>query len=88
MWSDWKPEVVDRDFAQLSKNGVRIMRIFPLWSDFQPIHQLYTAQGRVKEIAFQNSPLPNTEVGKNGVPQAALDKFKTVAGLRWSASWG
>ena len=37
MWSDWRPDVVERELAELSKYGVRVMRVFPLWSDFQPL---------------------------------------------------
>ncbi len=38
MWAQWDEAVVDRDFAELVKYGVRSLRVFPNWRDFQPIH--------------------------------------------------
>lgn len=81
MWSDWRPEVIEKDFQQLSENGITVIRIFPLWPDFQPIVQLYTAKGAEKEIAFADGPLPPTGVGANGMSEEALQKFQVVADL-------
>ena len=81
MWSDWKPEVVDEDFAQLEKIGVRVIRIFPLWPDFQPIVQFRRASGVEKEIAFANGPLPATGVGASGMSEEALQHFQVAADL-------
>ena len=36
MWSNFSAEEVDADFAALKSAGVNTVRIFPLWSDFQP----------------------------------------------------
>ncbi len=41
MWRNFDENVVDKDFALLSKNGVDTVRIFPLWSDFQPIKNVF-----------------------------------------------
>jgi hypothetical protein len=81
MWSDWRPEVVDKDFQQLSENGITVIRIFPLWPDFQPIVQLYGAKGTEKGIAFADGPLPPTGAGADGMSEAALEKFQVAADL-------
>ncbi len=41
MWKEYDPEVIEKDLTALEKNGVRVMRIFPNWRDFQPIYRLY-----------------------------------------------
>ena len=81
MWSNWKPDIVENDFKQLSENGIRVIRIFPLWPDFQPIVQLYKNMGIEKEIAFADGPLPPTGVGANGMSEESLKKFEIAADL-------
>ena len=41
MWRNWNEENVDNDFRLLSEIGVKIIRVFPLWCDFQPIKKMY-----------------------------------------------
>ena len=36
MWHDWDAGVVEADIKRLAEAGVDVMRVFPLWSDFQP----------------------------------------------------
>ena len=40
MYQDWKPEVVEEDFRKMAEINMQMIRIFPLWSDFQPISVL------------------------------------------------
>jgi beta-galactosidase len=81
MWSDWLPEIVENDFKQLSENGISVIRIFPLWPEFQPIVQLYSGEGKEKEIAFSDGPLPPSGAGANGMSEVALQKFEVVTRL-------
>ena len=37
MWHNWSEEAVEKDFAALKEAGMNTVRIFPLWSDFQPV---------------------------------------------------
>lgn len=60
MWRDWRPDIIEQDFKQLSENGIKVLRVFPLWPDFQPIHKIYTAGGKTKYVALKNGqPLPS-----------------------------
>ena len=34
MWSRWRPDIVEKELEELAKNGVQVMRVFPLWPDF------------------------------------------------------
>jgi hypothetical protein len=58
MWSNWEPETVDKELAALSANKVTVMRVFPLWSDFQPLTGDCFAGGRYRSYRFRdNKPL-------------------------------
>ena len=60
MWSQWRPDVIEKELAELSRNGVEVMRVFPLWSDFQPLTGDCFAGGRYRSYRFRdNRPLPN-----------------------------
>lgn len=50
MWSNWDESVVESDFKLLSENRLKTLRVFPLWSDFQPLTVHYGEFGTVKEI--------------------------------------
>ena len=82
MWRDWRPEVVEKDFQQLAENGIRVIRVFPLWPDFQPIHKVYGGGGSVKYIGFANEqPLPATGPGASGMSEEQLRRFEVLATL-------
>lgn len=81
MWRNWQPEVVEADLKQISESGMQVIRVFPLWPDFQPIYQFYSGGGSLKEIRFKDGPLPGTGPGKDGVSEEALAHFKQFADL-------
>jgi hypothetical protein len=81
MWSDWRPEVVEADFKLLAAAGLRVLRVFPLWSDFQPIHLLRDYQSRAREYRFGEEPLPDDPVGQAGVSAVMLERFEEFAAL-------
>ena len=37
MWRNWDGAQVEKDLAALKATGVDVMRVFPLWQDFQPL---------------------------------------------------
>ncbi len=86
MWSDWNPTIVERDLAIFASCGMNILRVFPLWPDFQPIEALYTASGMLKEFRFGETPLPDTEEGRAGVSIEAIKRFEEF--LRISEKYG
>lgn len=82
MWRDWRPEVIDKDFRQLAANGIRVLRVFPLWPDFQPIQKVYGGGGSVKYVGFADGqPLPTTGVEANGLSEEQLKHFEVLATL-------
>ena len=75
MWHDWKPEVIDKDFELLAKSKVKVVRAFPLWSDFQPIKMHYTQAGNLKEIRMGEDLPPFTPEGNSGISPVMLERF-------------
>ena len=59
MWSSWRPDVVEKEIGELAKNGVTVMRVFPLWSDFQPLTGVCAAGGSYRYYLQNNKPLAN-----------------------------
>ncbi|MFI4910947.1 MAG: hypothetical protein ACIAQZ_04700 [Sedimentisphaeraceae bacterium JB056] len=50
MWSRWDEAIVEADFKLLSEKGLKTLRVFPLWPDFQPLNVLYGEFGAAKEV--------------------------------------
>lgn len=59
MWKNWDRETVEADFAALEAVGVRYLRVFPNWRDFQPIHKQYQWGNKFRCYVFgeQESPM-------------------------------
>lgn len=88
MWSDWRPDVVRADLAKLAANGLQVLRVFPLWSDFQPIVQLRGGGGRPVEFRFGEEPLPTDPVGRAGVSVVMLERFAEFCAIAEEAGLG
>ncbi len=50
MWKYWDEDSVRRDLKELSKYGVKYLRVFPNWRDFQPVQTLFGQGGREREF--------------------------------------
>ena len=81
MWRKWDAKAVDEDLRVLAANGFRILRVFPNWADFQPIHACYLSSDnfdKVNETRMFDSeePLPDTPCGRAGVDERMVEHFK------------
>ncbi len=74
MWREWDETVIEKDFKILSENGINVLRIFPLWPDFQPITKLYGPNGSY-HYGFKDGILPETSAGKNGIDEVMMQRF-------------
>jgi hypothetical protein len=81
MWSDWRADVVEEDLKQLAEAGIQVMRVFPLWPDFQPLTLLKGGGGQPVEFRLGEAPLPYDEAGQAGVSPTAIAHFNEFAGL-------
>lgn len=80
MWRDWRPESIEKDLETLEKCGVTVLRVFPTWSDFQPIVEIHTAgpdfaAQHETRMMLDERPLPDTPAGRAGLDETMLERF-------------
>lgn len=46
MWRDWDARRVEKDLDLLASHGMTVLRVFPLWPDFQPLTAEYGIRGK------------------------------------------
>lgn len=76
MWRRFDESVVRADLAFLARYGVKTIRVFPLWPDFQPIEKVLCAAS--DEIRVGDRPLP---AGASGLDEAMLDRFRILLNI-------
>lgn len=74
MWRNWDEAVVEDDLKKLAGCGVECLRVFPLWSDFQPISSYINGAGR-NEMRINDKPLDKSPEGIAGVDPVMIDRF-------------
>lgn len=75
MWRNWDKQVVKQDMQRLHKSGVRVLRVFPLWSDFQPL--TLAKNNGFHEFLHGDQPLNrNTPEGAAGVDPVMIQRFE------------
>lgn len=72
MWRDFDEVVIRKDISLLSGYGVKYLRVFPNWRDFQPVEPYFQASGRFKEYRMNNGQLPTNEYF---LDEEMLDRF-------------
>ncbi len=80
MWRDWSAETVENDFKVLAQYGVKHLRVFPNWRDFQPITALYGIRGTVKELRFADGSAVDNEYGLDETAMAHFEEMCRLAG--------
>ncbi len=79
MWHDWDLDAVKKDFKQLAGSGLHVVRVFPLWPDFQPIQCIKGCAGHRMEMRMGEDSLGHDELGRAGVSKLMMDRFKLLA---------
>ena len=78
MWKNWDEEAVKRDFEILSRNGIKYLRVFPLWRDFQPVCPLFDGGGVIREYRVNEDKLPEN---KYYLDETMLSRFETFCDM-------
>ncbi len=81
MWQQWDESAVEADFARLAGDRVTTLRVFPMWSEFQPIKMHYAGGGAPREIRMGEMRLPDTEAGRAGVDETMAQRFSKLCDL-------
>jgi hypothetical protein len=80
MWADWQPEVVRQDLRRLRQGGLQVLRVFPLWPDFQPL-ALLRPGAEQPEYRHGEAPLPDDPCGQAGLSALMMERFATFLDL-------
>ena len=80
MWSEFDAESIENDLSLLRDAKITHLRVFPLWSVFQPLHALY-GPSNIYEYTFGEDPLPDTPAGRAGVSEEACQKFEKFCSI-------
>ena len=75
MWRNWDAETVRKDLETLSRYGMTVLRVFPLWPDFQPIRRLYGGGGCRQGIG-NDRLFSSAEERRGGVDPVMLERFR------------
>ena len=79
IWKDWRPEEIDRDFALMAATGVRVVRMFLVWDDFQPVKEWYGGYRRLKtRICFRHDDSATIERHPSMVDPVMLGRFEEM----------
>ena len=86
MWRKWDAKAVDEDLRVLAENGFRILRVFPNWADFQPIHACHLSGDNFDKVYETRmfdaeEPLPDTPCGRAGVDERMVERFEEFCDL-------
>ena len=81
MWHDWDAAVVEADIKRIKEAKLDVMRVFPMWSDFQPLRMHYGGCSEERELRIREDVLPDTEAGRAGIDEVMVERFEVLCDL-------
>lgn len=75
MWKEWRADIVSRDLARMKEAGTDIIRVFPLWSDFQPLAMHRKCFGEEKAVYCAEEPLGHDFLTSCGILPEMMERF-------------
>ena len=72
MWRNWNPQQVEKDFDLLAAHGMTVVRVFPLWPDFQPLTCERGFAGKLRGFAQAGGALKNSAA----VDDTMVERFR------------
>ena len=86
MWRKWDAKAVEADLRVLADANIKLLRVFPNWADFQPIHACLLSGDNCRTIhetrMFDSEePLPDTPCGRAGVDERMVERFEAFCDI-------
>ncbi len=86
LWREWDAAAVGEDLRVLANAGIRLLRVFPNWADFQPIHACFLSGANCRKVAEtrmfdSEEPLPDTPCGRAGVDERMVERFEAFCDM-------
>lgn len=80
MWRNWNEQVIEKDLTALQECGVRCLRVFPNWRDFQPVAKLRTQGGNFREYVNLKDER-RLDPCESGIDQEMVKRFRRFVEL-------
>ncbi len=79
MWRNYDENVIREDMKAISNLGIKHLRVFPNWRDFQPVQTLYRWRG----ASYDNVVAGSEEflADKTGIDQKQIENFRNFANV-------
>ncbi|MBN2301235.1 MAG: beta-mannanase, partial [Lentisphaerae bacterium] len=81
MWLKWQPREIAKDLDALAKYGIKLLRVFPLWPDFQPIESLKGFYGTTRQIGTGRDSIPLNDENIACLDPVMLNRFSEFADM-------
>lgn len=75
MWKEWDESVIREDIQILEEHGIRYLRVFPNWRDFQPIMPVYSEKGALTEYILEGDKKPENPYWLDEVLLHRFERF-------------
>ena len=72
MWRDWRPQQIEKDLDRMASCGMTVLRVFPLWPDFQPLTADFGGGQAFHGYSQNGGPLMN----EAGVDDEMMRRFR------------
>ena len=72
MWRAFDLKSIDKDIRTLSSYGIKQIRVFPNWRDFQPVEPLFSSHGVLDHYTIQGQVMPDNPYY---LDQQMMDRF-------------
>lgn len=79
MWADWDERAVDLDLKTLSSYGIKYLRVFPNWRDFQPVCAFYNQRNVKEEYRHKNGSFFDNPYYLDNTMLDRFEKFCEIA---------
>ena len=76
MWREWNEKTVENDFKLLSEIGIQMVRVFPLWPDFQPVKEIFGWNQISAGFSVDGDTLLDTT--DDGIDFLMMDRFEKL----------
>ena len=78
MWRNWDAQAVERDFAQMEEVGMNLVRVFPIWRDFQPVEVIRAWRNYPQGYRANGQRVRQTPDGRDGVDLEMFARFRKL----------
>ncbi len=80
MWRNFDEDAIKDDFKILSSHGLKYLRVFPNWRDFQPVEPFLGIAATLTEYRMTDGSLPSNPYYLDETMLARFEKFCDLAG--------